>query len=55
MYLKSALCNAAILVFPDPLLPYTVVTDASQHAVGGVIMQDRRGRTSVLSRSIVKR
>ena len=38
--LKSTLCEAPILVFPDPLLPYTVVTDASQHAVGGVIMQD---------------
>ena len=41
MDLKSTLCNAPILVFPDPLLPYTVVTDASQHAVGGVIMQDQ--------------
>ena len=39
--LKSGLCNAPLLVFPDPLLPYTVVTDASQHAVGGVIMQDQ--------------
>ena len=38
---KTALCNAPILVFPDPLLPYTVVTDASQHIVGGVIMQDQ--------------
>ena len=38
---KTALCNAPILVFPDPLLPYTVVTDASKHAVGGVIMQDQ--------------
>ena len=38
---KTALCNAPILVFPDPLLPYTVVTDASKHAVGGAIMQDQ--------------
>ena len=35
---KTAMCNAPILVFPDPLLPYTVVTDASKHAVGGVIL-----------------
>ena len=38
---KTALCNAPILVFPEPLLPYTVVTDASKHAIGGVIMQDQ--------------
>ena len=38
---KTALCNAPILVLPDPLLPYTVVTNASKHAVGGVIMQDQ--------------
>ena len=39
--LKDALCAAPILQFPDPQLPYTVVTDASQTAVGGVLMQDR--------------
>ena len=38
---KTALCNAPILVFPDPLLQYTVMTDASKHAVGGAIMQDQ--------------
>ena len=38
---KIALCNAPILVFPDPLLPYLAVTDASKHAVGGAIMQDQ--------------
>ena len=32
--------RAPILQFPDPKLPYTVVTDASQIAVGGVLMQD---------------
>ena len=35
---KTALCNAPILVFLDPLLPYIVVTDASKHIVGGTIM-----------------
>ena len=38
---KTALCNAPILVFPNPLLPYTVVIDTSKHVVGGVIMQDQ--------------
>ena len=28
-------------MFPDPLLPYTVVTDASKHAVGGATIQDQ--------------
>ena len=36
--LKSALCNAPLLIFPDPKLPYTVVTDASADAAGGVLM-----------------
>ena len=30
-----------MLVFPDPKLPYTVVTDASGMAAGGVLMQDQ--------------
>ena len=38
--LKDALCIAPILQYPDPSLPYVVVTDASQFAVGGVLMQD---------------
>ena len=38
--LKEALCTAPFLVYPDPKLPYTVVTDASGIAVGGVLMQD---------------
>ena len=38
--LKDALCAVPILQFPNPKLPYTVVTDASQTAVGGVLMQD---------------
>ena len=38
---KTALCNVPILVFPDPLLPCTMVIYASKHAVGGAIMQDQ--------------
>ena len=36
--LKSALCIAPLLIYPDPLLPYTVVSDASGDAAGGVLM-----------------
>ena len=39
--LKDKLCTAPILQFPDPKLPYTVITDASGTAVGGVLMQDQ--------------
>ena len=39
--LKEALCAAPVLLFPDPKLPYTVVTDASGTAAGGVLMQDQ--------------
>ena len=39
--LKSALCNEPLLIFPNPKLPYTVVTDASANATGGVLMQDQ--------------
>ena len=38
--LKSALCTAPLLIYLDPSLPYTVVSDASGDAVGGVLMQD---------------
>ena len=36
--LKSALCNAPLLIFPDQKLPYIVVTDASVNATRGVLM-----------------
>ena len=39
--LQQRLCEAPILQYPDPTLPYTVVTDASGTAVGGVLMQDK--------------
>ena len=35
------LCTASVLQFPDPKLPYTIVTDASGTATGGVLMQDQ--------------
>ena len=38
--LKDAYCNAPLLLFPDPALPYTVSTDASEIAAGGVLLQD---------------
>ena len=30
-----------VLLFPDPKLPYTIVTDASGTVAGGVLMQDQ--------------
>ena len=39
--LKNILCAAPVLQFPDPKLPYTVVTNASGIVVGGVLMQDQ--------------
>ena len=39
--LKEAYCQAPILIFPDPKLPYTVITDASGTAGGGSLMQDQ--------------
>ena len=39
--LKEALCAASVLLFPEPKLPYTVVTDAFGIAAGGVLMQDQ--------------
>ena len=39
--LKEPLCATLVLLFPDPKLSYTVVTDASGTAAGGVLMQDQ--------------
>ena len=39
--LKESLCAAPVLLFPDPKLPYTVVTNASSIATNGVLMQDQ--------------
>ena len=39
--LKTKLCTAPILQFPNPKVPYIVVIDASGTTVGGVLMQDQ--------------
>ena len=39
--LKFALCAAPLLLYPDPSLPYIVVSNAFGDAAGGVLMQDK--------------
>ena len=39
--LKTARCQAPFLRYPDPTLPYTMVTYASGIAVGGLITQNQ--------------
>ena len=39
--LKDALCTAPMLLFPDPTLPYTVVTNAFGIVARGLLMQDQ--------------
>ena len=38
--LKQKLCSAPVLALPDPNHPFVVVTDASNLAIGGALMQD---------------
>ena len=37
----TTLCATPVLLFPNPKLPYTVVTNALGTAAGGVLMQDQ--------------
>ena len=39
--LKESLCATPVLLFPDPKLPYTIVTNAFSVAGSGVLMQDQ--------------
>jgi hypothetical protein len=39
--LKRRMTEAPVLCIPDPELPFTVTTDASDFAVGAVLMQDK--------------
>lgn len=39
---KHALTNAPVLVLPDPNKAYEVISDASLHGTGGVLLQDGR-------------
>ena len=39
--LKESLCVALVLLFPDPKLPYTIVTNAYGTVSRGVLMQDQ--------------
>ena len=39
--LKTCMISAPVLCIPDPALPFTVTTDASNYAVGAVLCQDQ--------------
>ena len=39
--LKQAVTQAPVLTLPDPTLPFVLVTDASQRAIGAALMQDQ--------------
>lgn len=38
--IKQALCTAPVVHAPDPALPYTLCTDASDYAIGAELFQD---------------
>ena len=39
--LKDAVCTMPVLLFPDLMLQYAMVIDASRIATGGILMQDQ--------------
>ena len=47
--LKCALSSAPVVVPPDPTLPYTVYTDASDRQIGAVLTQDRGNGPQVIA------
>ena len=47
--LKTALVQAPILAHPDPSKPYILYTDASDLAVGGILVQDHEGQEKVIA------
>ena len=47
--LRTALMSAPVFALPDTNLPYVLKTDASDKALGGVLMQIRPDNTRMLS------
>jgi hypothetical protein len=37
--LKAALCSSQVMRYPDPAKPYLLYTDASQYAIGAILVQ----------------
>ena len=47
-HLKSIVASSTALRYYDPHLPVTLQVDASDYAIGGVLLQDRRPVSSTL-------
>ena len=47
--LIDKLCNAPVLAMPDPKLPYIINTDASEFALGAVLMQNQESGLKVIA------